>query len=378
MRISHAISAALLVLACAASCRAAAYALTISLKEQASSVGPYIKLSEVAGVAGDETLAAKARDVLLGRTPETARAKTLDSGYVSERLQVIGISRQDFTFAGVKNVTVSNSKFAPVESTPATMSVEKTEAEAKTAAPQPENPVPAPVAVNDRAAGDAKSDVVQIACEEIAGMVAIDLKLKPQDIKIEEISRNAALRRLPAGVQRLKDVIPADNGAVLGKRAFTLVVKVGEEEFSDLVLKVHVNRMADVVVASRALTAKTAITAADVRVERRPFDSRSDNYFTKIEDVLGMAPVSAVLADEVLVPGDVKPAVLVNRGDAIKAHAGVAKFDAEALDSGAVGDSVRVRRTVVAEGGGDKSSSGKARSVVLLGRVMSDGTVSIQ
>lgn len=121
---------------------------------------------------------------------------------------------------------------------------------------------------------------------------------------------------------------------------------------------------AEVLVSAGPIAAGKALTAADVRPERRDVTQMADAIGTS-EDAVGQSSRRALREGQVLQARLLNKAVLVKRGAAVRIvarHGGVSVQNAgESLQAGSLGDIVRVRNT----------ASGKTLSA----RVVDEGVV---
>lgn len=121
---------------------------------------------------------------------------------------------------------------------------------------------------------------------------------------------------------------------------------------------------AEVLVSAGPIAAGKALTAADVRPERRDVTQMADAIGTS-EDAVGQSSRRALREGQVLQARLLNKAVLVKRGAAVRIvarHGGVSvQNSGESLQAGSLGDIVRVRNT----------ASGKTLSA----RVVDEGVV---
>lgn len=160
------------------------------------------------------------------------------------------------------------------------------------------------------------------------------------------------------------DLPPGERGSGRVTARVTVATKRGEE--SDLWVMAEVAIELPVVVAARAIRRGAQITPGDVKVERRT-DLRVQ-AFTDPGEVVGREAKQAIREGEVLDDRLVTLPVVIRRGDLVDAivtgKAFRVRTRAEARESGAVGDVIRVQLT------------GKERKVVR-GRVVSAKEVEV-
>lgn len=225
----------------------------------------------------------------------------------------------------------------------------------------------------------AATDVVELVINQIGASTSKALGIDEQDVSVREVRRNMQLSRLPKGAQRLASKVECLNlGCDLGELRYRFSVVVNDETFEDLVLTVNVQRFANVVVYARDVRNKQAILASDLMLQRLSFDTKAENYFTDIDDVIGMAPRVAGRAGSTVAPSDLERAILVQKGDLVVVYRQFGGSSIElqgiALESGARGDTIKLERVNPSQ---SKNRSSHEKPATFHGVVESSGRARI-
>ncbi|MGZ8433079.1 MAG: flagellar basal body P-ring formation chaperone FlgA [Candidatus Binatia bacterium] len=141
---------------------------------------------------------------------------------------------------------------------------------------------------------------------------------------------------LPAGVARLR-VVQSARGAA-GVQSFLIVADVGAKEEARFWVKAEVRVYDQVVVAARPIGRQESLSAKDLRLERREITSRTAQFFTRLDDVVGKQSTRSIQSDDVITANAIERPTLLKRGSPITL----------VFDSG----SLRVETQGVAEEGG--------------------------
>ncbi|MGZ8464306.1 MAG: flagellar basal body P-ring formation chaperone FlgA [Candidatus Binatia bacterium] len=141
---------------------------------------------------------------------------------------------------------------------------------------------------------------------------------------------------LPAGVARLRVVQSARGG--IGVQSFLIVADVGAKEEARFWVKAEVRVYDQVVVAARPIGRQESLSAKDLRLERREITSRTAQFFTRLDDVVGKQSTRSIQSDDVITANAIERPTLLKRGSPITL----------VFDSG----SLRVETQGVAEEGG--------------------------
>lgn len=183
------------------------------------------------------------------------------------------------------------------------------------------------------------------------------------DRELESRLVEAVRERVGAGEVRVRDVRPSNRKALAaaarvvsvtlppgekgtGKvtASVTVASKGGKEQ--DLWVTARVEIAVPVVVAAREIARGAAVGGGDVRVETRT-DVREG--FGDVGEVIGREARRAIREGEVLDPRLLTLPIVIKRGDVVSAVVMGAAFQvrsrAEARESGAVGDVIRVQLT---------------------------------
>ena len=183
---------------------------------------------------------------------------------------------------------------------------------------------------------------------------------------------NLELRLLPfqpvllSGVARLR-VVQSTRGSTAGVQSFQIAADVAGKEQARFWVKAEVRVYDQVVVAARPLGRQETLSAKDLRLERREITSRTAQFFTRLDDVVGKQSIRSIQSDDVITANAIERQTLLKRGSPITL----------VFDSG----SLRVETQGVAEEGGKmgdliqvkNSTSGK----VLRGLVLDERNVRV-
>ena len=131
----------------------------------------------------------------------------------------------------------------------------------------------------------------------------------------------------------------------LGLQRFEVTIDSGSES-STFQIDAEVALPPGVVIAVRALTRGSVISAADVRLEPESTSDTSSDRFCRIEDVIGLEATTAVGAGRPLTRKTVRKPLLIRRGDVVAIFARAAGISvrvmARARDDGSLDDAVAV------------------------------------
>jgi flagella basal body P-ring formation protein FlgA len=164
---------------------------------------------------------------------------------------------------------------------------------------------------------------------------------------------------LSAGVPRLRMVQSARGGAA-GVQSFLIVAHVSGKEEARFWVKAEVRVYDQVVVAARPLGRQETLSAKDLRLERREITSRTAQFFTRLDDVVGKQSTRSIPSDEVITANAIDRPTLLKRGSPIALifDSGSLRVETQgfAEEGGKMGDLIQVKN----------STSGKMlRGVVL-------------
>ena len=122
------------------------------------------------------------------------------------------------------------------------------------------------------------------------------------------------------------------------------------------------------VVTSKNLSRGDHLTKFDVRIEQRDLATVHQGYFTILEDVIGQVSGRTLRSGTIITPAQIKPAVLVKRGDPVTIKAGsksfVARMKGKAMADGSAGQIIDIKNL------------GSKR--VIQAKVMAPGLVEVQ
>lgn len=279
---------------------AAAAGITVTVNAEATVVGPYMTLGEVAAITGDDHERVKALEaVKLGNAPAPGRQIVLTSDILMTRLAGTGLDFSDVTSWQVPPTIV-------VTTAAQTVSGERLAAAAAEA-------------VRRQVGGN--------------GSITISPLGTPADVLA------------PLGQVDLKAEMPA---GIRFNMPTTVVVYVRADgrPVTSVSLRFDVRAYRQVVVAARNIDARETITAGSVRLERREV-GRLTGYLTDTAKVVGQAARRPVSAGTPLTEAMVDKPLLFRRGAAVTivARAGDMTVIAggQALQDGREGEIIRVQ-----------------------------------
>lgn len=258
-------------------------------------------LGDVATVAGDEPLAARARALRLGPAPELGAALRLDADGIRRRLRAAHLDPASFRIEGAARSVVTRA--SQVVSGPALLEAVRRQ-------------------VAERQAGPAGGEPLTVSA------VA-----PPPDVLV------------PTGKVELRARVqePAPGSSFVSA---SVSVGVDGREVQTVPLTVRMGRLRPVVVAVTTLAPRTGLSAAAVRVESHPSTDVPADALTGIADIDDLETVAPAAAGEVLTARTVRPRVLVHRGDLVtlivEGRGFVITAQGRATDEGRRGESVRV------------------------------------
>jgi len=115
----------------------------------------------------------------------------------------------------------------------------------------------------------------------------------------------------------------------------------------NIYIPVHMAIMEDVLIAARPLSSGRALTAADLQLAKRDVSGLLSGYATDPSAVVGQRVKRSVAAGKVLTPSQLRPAILVERGQTVTLTVAGASLNIEmlgkALMDGAANQRIRVQ-----------------------------------
>ncbi len=131
----------------------------------------------------------------------------------------------------------------------------------------------------------------------------------------------------------------------LGKSTFG--VQCNDAPGWKIYVPVHLTKFARVVIARQALPRDTIIGPADIMLLKKDLSQQNYGYFTSAEEVIGMQLRRPIRRNETLSPSNLKPRLLVQRGDIVTIIAEVqgltVRVNGNALTDGYRGEEIRVK-----------------------------------
>jgi flagella basal body P-ring formation protein FlgA len=186
--------------------------------------------------------------------------------------------------------------------------------------------------------------VAALARDWLAGRVA-------RDVERGAIELLAAPRELVLPAGEVVTSVSLQSGSLAGGPVTVLVEAVSEDRMGvrttrSATATFRINARHDVVVVTRDVGPRTILAAADVRIERRPFDRMPPGALREVREAIGKEATRGVAQGEPLTTSAVAAPRAVRRGAVVTllvegqgfrvAARGVASED------GAVGDTIRV------------------------------------
>jgi len=247
--------------------------VTVRLAPETMVRGDEISLGDLATIEGEPELASRLRQVKLGPAPAPGLTQRIDLEYLRMRLGDGRLVPERVELIAPEQVVVSR-EFQVVTGT----------AIAEAASRQ----------IQERLAALAPSD-------EPYAVAALS---RPQDA------------RVPAGALEITATLP---GAVPGHGVIgaTVVVKVDGKTVQTLPQSFRIGRYRSVIVAARALEARTTLGPNDWRVERRATTEVPAGALAAMPDAADLETAQPIKAGDVLTPAVVRPRLLVRRGDLV-------------------------------------------------------------
>lgn len=131
------------------------------------------------------------------------------------------------------------------------------------------------------------------------------------------------------------------------EKSTTVNVRCSEPAPWSIFVPVRVERYADVVVATRAISRQQVIQPGDVRFERLETSQLATGYVDDMASVIGLQARRALTPGQVVSGSHVAPRQLVTRGQQVTLFSGrpglSVRMTGEALEDGAAGQRIRVR-----------------------------------
>jgi flagella basal body P-ring formation protein FlgA len=166
-------------------------------------------------------------------------------------------------------------------------------------------------------------------------------KLAVDDVNIGQLDKRL---RLTACRTPLAVFLPK-GARSLGKS--TVGVQCNDAPGWKIYVPVHLTKFARVVVAKQSLPRDTIIGPADIELFKKDLSQQNYGYFTSVDEVIGMRLRRPIRRDETLSPSNLKPRLLVKRGDIVTILAEIkgltVRVNGNALTDGHRGDEIRVK-----------------------------------
>jgi flagella basal body P-ring formation protein FlgA len=243
--------------------------ITVTLREEASIKGAEIPLGSIAAVSGGDSEArSKFERVTVGQSPIPGGSRTVDLDTVKLRLRQARLDVAGVTFAGADRVAVSR--------------------------------------VGRRVTSDEIIEAAREAVRERIGQTG-------DQIEIEPLSQPQEIL-VPVGALSLRGVLRGD---VTSLAHAVVEIWVDDLFQRSVSITLRVDRLLEVMVASRAIRRQAVLTEDEFRPERRASGRIPPGAFSRSEDVAGKQAVRDVRAGEVLTSRALQPPPVVQKGDLV-------------------------------------------------------------
>jgi flagella basal body P-ring formation protein FlgA len=275
--------------------------ITVAVNAEATVSGPHITLGELATVTGDDRDRVKALSALrLGTAPAPGHRIALTRDTLGVRLANAGGDYNEITWQVPPTITVITAA--------QTVGSERLLAAATEA-------------VRSLGSSDADGEISIVPIGPVPDVMA---PLGRLDIKAE----------VPGGVH------------LSAPTTVAVAISTDGQPFTTVTVRFRVKGYEQVVVAARNIAAREAITAENVRSERREI-GKMTGYITDIEKVVGLAARRPIMAGMPLTEAVVDKPVVMKRGAAVtilvKAGEMIVAAGGQALQEGREGELIRVQ-----------------------------------
>ncbi len=272
----------------------------VTLLPEVTVRGPQIRLGDLGVLRGDPTLAARAREVIVGQAPLPGRERVVELSYIHIRMRQSRLNPEHFDFLAPDRIVV-------------------------------------------RRAGRTVSPEEQIRAAE----AAVRRVCNPRDgekVIVEPLSTPLPLT-VPEGELQLIADPGEGNAHAASVVAVRLRALVDGTLAATASVTVRVRRLSPVWVATRALSYGTLLAEGDARVEQRDVAGIAQPLAPNAE-IVGLRVRRMLSAGSVLTASCVEATPDVHRGDTItvslRAGAIRVRVPAKALEEGAAGGEIRV------------------------------------
>jgi flagella basal body P-ring formation protein FlgA len=168
---------------------------------------------------------------------------------------------------------------------------------------------------------------------------------KPTDMKIKWHHDRSPVWQRSEAEGRFEVV--AQNRDIAGRIPLVVRQYKNDQLIDTLRLGADVELRSTVVVATQRITRGQTITGQDIKTEERWLDSGRQRPLTDADALIGQVAARSIRDGQLLTPNDVKPALMVKRGQLItlRAISGglIVKTVARAMDDGGDGQIIKVR-----------------------------------
>ncbi|KAA0217639.1 flagella basal body P-ring formation protein FlgA [bacterium] len=304
----------------------------------------YVSLAQLGTLSGDSATVQAASAVLLGKAPAAGETRAIEMAYIRTRLLQSGVDADKVAFYGYTRPLVLGGQAQSDASSGDYHAPPETRDAGRSPALPGDRAAPSAQAAPAELAG--QDEVVRDALERLKRRLQAKLTPPQGEIEVRELSRSRALLAVSGGT--LLEVKTRHAQEALGKLDYELTLDIEGRTVSGLTLSVEVGVRLSCVALTRDARAGERITP-DMCEVREHFTTRPFAGLASVESALGRELTRTLRAGDWLTESNTKPALLVRKGESVTLRAplpggGVLTTAATAMESGAAGERIRVRR----------------------------------
>lgn len=304
----------------------------------------YVSLAQLGTLSGDAAMVQAASAVLLGKAPAAGETRAIELAYIRTRLLQSGVEADKVAFYGYTRPLVVGASAQSTESSGEYRSPPDDEGTRRAT-----TPTRVPAATSTQEALQAPAGQNELVCDALDRLKRrLQVKLTPPqgEIEVRELSRSRSLLAVTHGT--LLEVKTRHAQETLGKLDYELTVDIDGHTVTGLTLSVEVGVRMICMSLTRDARAGERLTR-DMCEPREHFTTRPFAGLSTVEAALGRELTRALRAQDWLTESNTKPALLVRKGESVTLRAplpggGVLSTTAIAMESGATGERIRVRR----------------------------------
>ena len=338
---------------------------TLELRSEATTVGPEVRLKQVARWSNrDAAFFEQAGELVLARLDAKRPYRVIDLAEVRKTLTDAGVNVGLVRFAGPTSVTVNRSDAKPAD--PQTALAKWIDAKEKSAGPQV-------------AEGDQAGDAGPVSAALVASPAKVEVTGKPAVRSLREVLTEDLSTRLNLPIDRLQITFNAKDERLLNlcepQFRFDLdpqkVRNLGEVIWGVMLLAGDGSQRATIMATARAwqpqavvnrpVSARAPITAADVVERRALVDRLPDEPLLALDQAVGQQAARDLKPGVVLTGRMIESLPMARNGQLVTVTNGRGSFRvktvARAIEAGAMGQRIKVKN----------ETSGDVYDVVLTG-----------